>query len=227
MRKNISVDDVAKFKKSYCNENLMIANHIKHDIQDEFQPPVLDVGCGTGDIAYWAIEKKEVIGLDVNYADPEQFPLRANHSRINASFFDYKPPFQISTVFISHTLQFLDDDIDLLNRQITLLSPVKIICVMNRNDDFLGTLITWGRENFASTNPEVRLQEFPLGYTLKKSIPFTAKLTCLTFDELIQQISYLLLIDFTGKESLILSYLQQHLNEPEFSINQDILIYEK
>lgn len=227
MRKKISVDDVATFKKSCCNENSLIAELIKHEIQNEFQPPILDVGCGTGDIAHWALEKKEVIGLDVNYADPLQFPLRANHSRINGSFFDYQPPFQISTVFISHTLQFLDDDVLLLNRQIAHLSPLKIICILNRNDDFLGTLITWARENFSSSHPEVRLPDFPVGYTLKKSIPFTATLACLTFEELIQQIGYLLLIDFKGKESQILSFVQHHLNQPLFSINQDILIYEK
>lgn len=227
MKQFISVEEVVLFKWSCCNENLIIAEIIKNQIQEDFCSIILDVGCGTGDIAHWALKDKIVIGIDVNYADPSRYPLSQGHERLKVGFFEYSPTRKISTLFISHTLQFLDEDLDRLNKKVVELNPNKVICVLNRNDDFLGELIVWSNSVFEVSNPEVRHDDFPDGYKLIRSIPFVANLSCMSFEEMIQQISYLLLVETKGHEEEILTFLKERLDKPEFTINQDILIYGK
>lgn len=82
--------------------------------------------------------------------------------------------------------------------------------------------------NFSNANPEVKIDDFPYGYKKVKSVPFTATLTSPTFLELTKQCLYLM--DLTHSEenlSRMSKFLQAHLPEPKFTINQEINVYEK
>ncbi len=214
------------FKGSCCDENSIIAKVIETELRKKHEP-ILDVGCGVGDIAYDAMKKLKVIGIDVNGVSSDQNPIRKNHSRIKVDFFEYTPVYPITTLFISHTLQFLDEDIDRLNQKVQELNPNWIICVLNRNDDFLGELIEWTTTRYKLSHPEQHHDDFPLGYKLTKTIPFVAELVCSSYWNLLQQIRYLFLIDESEDTQPLLSFLQDNLSKPQFTINQDILIYEK
>lgn len=227
MKNQVSVMEVELFKSSFCNENQIIIDIILNQLQCEFISPILDIGCGTGDIAYYSLSEKTVVGIDINYANPVQHPLRENHSREKADFFEFSSDLQFNTLFISHTLQFIDNDLNLLNKKLKIFNSKRIIIIANRNDDFMEVLIEWVSRTFKSSSPEIRHDNFPKNYKLIKSVPFTANLVCPSYNELMYQVSYLMLIDIKRNEESILEFLKRNLKKPEFTINQDILIYEK
>jgi hypothetical protein len=131
-------------------------------------------------------------------------------------------------MFISHTLQFLDEDIEILQNKTDEIDPERIVLVLNKNDDILGELISWSENNFANPNPEKDIPDFPKGYTLEKNVNFKAKLQCESFDELASQVSYLMLIDLDNNlKSDLVSFLKSNLNTPGFEFNQQIKIYFK
>jgi hypothetical protein len=82
--------------------------------------------------------------------------------------------------------------------------------------------------NFQDANPEVTIDGFPFGYKKVKSVLFTATLTSPTFSELTKQCLYLM--DLTHSQENIQrmnAFLEQHLERPQFTINQEINVYEK
>jgi hypothetical protein len=227
MKEGVTQAEVFDFKNKWCNENLIISDIIKNGISDYFIAPILDVGAGLGDIAYSSLHSKEVICIDVNKID-ESLPLSENHQRIQVDFFDYLPSKKINTLLISHTLQFLDKDVELLQNKIDNISPEKIILVINKNDDILGELISWSDNNFANPNPEIEIPDFPKGYTIAKTVDFKAILSCTTFKELAIQISYLMVIDLDDNlETLLVDFLKSKRQRPEFDFNQQIKIFSK
>jgi hypothetical protein len=227
LERKVTENDVAFFKESMCNENTIIIDIIKNKFQEFFIPPILDVGYGIGDLAYFSLKNKEVIGIDINEINIEKYPLRNNHKRVKSDFFEYNPAKKINTLFISHTLQFIHNDIKKLNNKVAQINPKNVILVANRNDDFLGKVIKWVFENFENSSPELRLERFPVDYKLIKEVPFIANLKCENFKLLAEQISYLMLIDINKREQEVEVFLKQNLKKPEFTINQDILIYER
>lgn len=225
MDKKISMTKVDIFKNSFCNENGIIINLINNEIQSDFIPPILDVGCGLGDIAFHSLSKMEVIGIDVN--DTNEYPLRDNHLRIKGDFLKHSFTYRINTLFIAHTMQFIDSNLDLLHRVIHQINPIRIILVANENDDFMGKLVRWSVSNFRICAPEVLHENFPKGYQLIKNIPFKARLECGSFDLLADQIAYLMLFDKNVRKEKIKTFITGELTKPEFNINQNILIYER
>jgi hypothetical protein len=227
LERKVTENDVAFFKESMCNENTIIIDIICNELQNVFIPPILDVGYGIGDLAYFSLENKEVIGIDVNELNKDKYPIRNNHKRVKSDFFEYNLTKKINTLFISHTLQFIQNDIKKLNNKIAQINSKNIILVANRNDDFLGEVIKWVFEKFGNASPELRIKRFPVNYKLTKKIPFIANLKCSNFKILAEQISYLMLIDINKREQEVITFLKQNLKKPEFTINQDILIYER
>lgn len=228
IKERVTKREVSDFKKKWCNENQLIVDIIIQKAQDYFIEPILDVGAGLGDIAYQALPDKKVICIDINKITDKDYPLSGNHDRIQIDFFDYQPNDKINTVFISHTLQFLDEDLNLLNRKIGHLNPTNIIIVLNKNDDFLGKLLEWSNENFPNPNPEVKINEFPSGYCIIKSFDFKALLSCDSFNALATQISYLMLVELNkSKRSDLVKFLKLNLSKPGFEFNQIIEIYRK
>ena len=228
MRESVTKTEVSDFKNKWCDENQIISTIIKNELLEYFAEPSLDVGAGQGDIAFTAVHEKRVICIDVNEVTDKDYPLSEFHERIQVDFFDYNPNEKIKTIFISHTLQFLDEEMNLLNEKINIIDPDTIILVLNKNDDFLGDLIDWSEQNFVNPNPEVKVPGFPEGYTLSKTVNFKADLRCKSFSDLATQISYLMLIDLNEDiNSELVHFLKMILKEPGFEINQIIEIYSK
>jgi SAM-dependent methyltransferase len=219
--------DVFEFKESYCDENSIISNLLGGTLKTYLKPPILDVGAGTGDIAYRALQDQKTILIDVNAIADHDYPCRPMHTRKQVDFFDFENTSEVNTILISHTLQFIDSDIDLLNQKIRSLNPEKIVLILNSNDDFLGELVDWTLSNFKNANPEVRLEGFPEGYRMTKSQPFTATLKCPDFETLARQVAYLMLIAADDKADLLAGFLRERLATPSFIIHQTIEIYSR
>lgn len=226
-RNHIAKKDVYDFKINYCNENEIIANIIKHDLRQYFKPPILDVGAGIGDIAYVALEQKKVMLIDVNSISKHDYCCRPEHVRKKCNFFDFYSKQKINTVLISHTLQFIDDDIDKLNEKIAQIDPEYIILVTNDNTGFMAELLHWTRFNTESSNPEVHLDGFPENYNLINTHSFAATLKCPDYKTLARQASYLMLFDLEVVEDMLIAFLKKHLSKPEFIIYQSVETFHK
>lgn len=228
-RNTITKREVFSFKEKYCNENELVVDLIKNSLESFFIEPIIDVGAGIGDISYQALYQKRVTLLDLNTVSDQEHPCSQSHERVSGDFFDFVATDQIGTLFISHALQFLDEDIQKLTTKIQELNPQVIILILNRNDDFMGGLITWTEEQFEYSNPEVIIDDFPSDYQLIKEVPFQSLLTCPDYKILAEQVSYLMLIDLmnSDKDEALQHFLKTKLIAPEFTINQTIKIYSK
>jgi hypothetical protein len=225
----ISSDDVKDFKVTYCDENAIIKDILKKDFLEYFDEPVLDVGGGTADILSEVIPEKNVIHLDV--LDFSDVPVPAAHTRITGDFFDTKLMsglLPIETMFMSHVHQFIDGDLKKLKEGIEYVHAKRIILIEDVNDDFLGEVMRFSLEHIENANPEVKIEGFPFGYTLVKSVPFTATLTSPTFLELTKQCLYLMdAVHSDENVKLMSDFLQSKLSVPKFTINQEINVYDK
>jgi len=215
------------FKESYCDENITISHLLGNTLKTYLKPPILDVGAGIGDIAYKALAHKKVVLIDVNQISKHDYSCHPNHIRKRVDFFDYESSEQINTLLISHTLQFIDSDIELLNKKIKVINPETIVLIVNDNDDFMAEIIHWTFTNFENPNPELRLDGFPEGYDLIKSRPFSATLHCQDFETLAKQIAYLMLIELDHMVDTLIMFLRKNLVKPLFTINQTIEIYRR
>jgi len=226
LKNTVSKRDVVNFKKKWCNENEIISKIITDKLRKYFISPVLDVGAGIGDIAYNALYDMKVICIDINKVSLSDHALSPKHKRLQKNFFDYAPAKKINTLFISHSLQFIDDDIVKLNLQINKLNPQNIVLVLNKNDDFMGELVNLFLQNHNDANPEIKLANFPNNYKLIDSVSFKATLSCSSFESLAKQISYLMLTDLSeNTEKNLIRFLKKHLIKPEFIFNQVIEIH--
>jgi|GEM_PF-1950717 len=224
---NVSRLAVFDFKKNWCNENEKIPQLLKEKAGKYLVAPILDCGAGLGDIAYKAFPEKEAILIDVNPIEDKETPTSPLHKNVIKSIFDFYPEKQIKTLLISHTLQFIDSDIDLLNRQIQFLNPATIIHVSNENNDIMGDILKWTKENYANSNPEERISGFPSGYDRIEEIKFKADVKCNTFTQLAKQISYLMMIDLSETGDQLEKFLKTKLKKPEFKFNQIIEVFQK
>lgn len=222
----ISQEDVLHFKQRHSDENKIIADIIRHRLYDEFEETIIDVGAGAGDITSKALAAKRVVQVDIlNY---DEWPLAEKHRRLVGDFFDYlpEPEEKIGTLFFSHVLQFLDRDIAQLNHKVQTLAANKIITVTNVNDAFMGELLRWTMDNFASANPETDLPDFPSGYRLCGAEDFDGHVTCANFSSLGKQVRYLMDTQpSAGEEEALENFLRENLKSPTFSINQKIKVY--
>jgi hypothetical protein len=223
MKNSITQQEVSDFKTLSCNENEIIANLIKEKILPYFIEPILDVGAGAGDISYHALHDKKVICIDTNEINGQ---LSKSHQRKQIDFFEYNPTEQINTIFICHALQFLDDDVDRLNSKVQTIDPRHVITVTNDNDDFLGEIVQWTKENYPQGNPEIQI-DFPRNYKLAQRFPFRTDLVCKNFAELAKQVSYLMLIDQAETTKKLQHFLENRLPSPEFTFNQSICVHKK
>ena len=224
MRNTVSKEEVSTFKEVYCNENKVILEILK-EFQEYLVEPILDVGAGNGDICFYTCPDKEVFMIDTNHYENELNSEK--HKRSVIDFFAFVPEKQIKTVFISHTLQFIDDDVNKLNAKISQLNPENIILIINENDGFMGKILDWIAANNIKANPETTVPNFPENYILKDIGKFKAELVCDNFCTLAQQISYLMLFDFTEDiKNKLVNFLKNELGRiPAFPINQAIYIY--
>jgi hypothetical protein len=223
----VSRSEVYDFKTKWCNENDIIPKLLKEKAEQYLVAPILDCGAGLGDIAFQAFPNKEAILLDVNPIQDPATPTSLNHKVVIKSIFDFSPEKPINTLLISHTLQFIDSDIERLNKQIAILNPKYIIIVLNENDDIMGELIKWTKENYKVSNPEEKIDGFPVGYKCIEHIPFKAQVSCKTHEQLAKQISYLMMIDLSETGDKLKSYLESILEIPSFEFNQAVEIHQR
>lgn len=224
----ISAPDVKEFKTTYCDENTIIKNLLKKEFLLYFEGLILDVGSGTADILSEVIPNKKVVHLDVlDFSDVKVPP---DHIRITGDFFDrqlIEKLGPIDVLFMSHIQQFIDSDLNVLKATINLINPKRIMLVEDMNDDFLGKVMKFSIASFPKANPEVKIADFPYGYTKIKSVSFTATLKCPTFLELAKQCLYLMDVVHSEENMEVMSqYLSKNLSNPMFTINQEINVYE-
>ena len=223
----LSKESVVKFKRHYSNENQIIARTLRSEFLPWLAEPILDVGCGMGDIAAAAFGDRRTILLDrLDYSD---FDTPALHTRITIDFFDYVPERDIpETLLFCHVLQFLDDDVFRLADQVTRIGAGRVLAVTNANDGALGEIIYWSRRQGIDANPELHLDGFPVGYACCASTSISTRLQASSFDELSRQVCFLLDIrPEVGKMHGLPDFLQRRLSRPEFDIRQEIRAYER
>ena len=61
MKHDLSQEEVVDFKTQYCNENASIATLLRERFLRWIEPPILDVGCGIGDISRTAFPDVEAV----------------------------------------------------------------------------------------------------------------------------------------------------------------------
>lgn len=221
---HIDEHSVTEFKARYCDENPIIGRLLAKHFDDWVQDPILDVGCGLGDIAATAFPGHRVVLLD-------RLPYSASadargHKRITRDFFEFAPREHFNTALFSHVLQFLDEEPDELNSRLSVIRPSKVITVMNVNDGLFGDLLKWSTVHMPGANPEIEVPGFPAGYRLDREVEFTATVSCPNFQVLTQQVCYLLdtaagAVQFENLKT----FLTGHLAEPVIRIRERIRGY--
>ncbi|MBX7123269.1 MAG: class I SAM-dependent methyltransferase [Opitutaceae bacterium] len=230
MHHDLSQEEVVDFKVRYCNENPSIAKLLHECFRAFIEPPVLDVGCGIGDISKAAFPDVETVLLDK--LDFSAFPVAELHRRQLLNFYAYElpavnPP---KTALFSHVLQYLDADPARLLRKVRQLNFPKIITVLNRNDGLMAELLAWGERNIPEGNPELHVPGFPPEpeYAQEETYSFTASLACPDFDILAKQVSYLFdTILAEEQHDALRAFLAERLAQPHLPITQDITGYRR
>jgi hypothetical protein len=222
----ITSKQVADFKESFCDENKIIPNLLKDNFKELIKYPLLDVGSGLGDISSVAFGDKEVIHIDTE--DYSFYKIPEKHTRIIDNFFTYQPNIKIETLLLSHVLQFIDDNVEKLNKKIKDISPDYIIIVRNTNNDFMGELMKWFDEQNINSNPEKIISNFPVNYKKIKNVSFVAELKCPSYKILSEQISYLWDTKLSDRQNKSLKeFLEIKLPIPSFQIHQEIVLFKK
>lgn len=223
----ITEKQVNDFKVNYCDENKIIPIILKEKFADLVEDPILDIGSGLGEISSYAFPNRDVLHLDIEDFSMHNIDLK--HAReINDFFLFETKGKKYKTILLSHTLQFIDDDIDKLNKKINHLDVDKLILIRNTNDDFMADILNYFDSRNILSNPERIIYGFPKGYTEIKKESFVALLKCPDFNILADQISYLWDLSFSEeiKKDFIL-FLKEKLTSSEFKIHQEIVLYQK
>jgi hypothetical protein len=224
----LTEDLLRDFKKSYCDENRIIAEILTTKMRRYLVPPILDVGAGLGDIAKRAFKDFETTLLDISPFPAAKNPL---HLRVQGNFFDYTLPSgrKVGTIFLGHVLQYLDEDVPALAAKLGELDPTVIISVENDNTNEFGAMIEWSLQGVVGANPEVRVAAFPAGYAIRDQLSFSATLSCPSYEILAQHCVQVLLDAPPTRKSLLATEekLRSILTTPSIAIEQTVYCYEK
>jgi hypothetical protein len=222
----VTTKQVHGFKKKFCDENEIIIQIINLRLQSYLKSTILDVGCGIGDIAYHTMQRNRAMLIDTNKPSHLDYPTRSRHRRYRSGFYEFQSN-EIQTIFIAHTMQFIDLDEQRFRQKVLELNPRRIILILNDNIGLFGEIIKWVTIQYPSSHPEKHGNYIPEGYEKEHVEKFTTKIACTNFNQLSEQISYITLIPKTEEIAPLKAYLRQRLKSPCLSFDQTISIYEK
>jgi hypothetical protein len=223
---HITKQEVAAFKTSYCDENLLIAQALADSFADFMIDPIYDIGSGMGDITAASFSMREVVHVDIlNYLPT--LPVR--HRHLVDDFFTFRPPTGIGSLLLCHVIQFLDDDVAALGTRICQLAPERVVVVQNDNSGFMGEILAWMQQRYPLCNPEIPIGEFQnlQRYQIAIETSVSATVACPDYQTLATQIHYL--VDFpVSTDSLrdLAQWLESRLPSPSFAIEQTIKGYQ-
>lgn len=218
---------VTEFKVRYCDENHLIARLLRDRFRSFVRGPILDVGCGLGDLCAIAFPDVEAILLD-RLPFCECQPVSPLHHRIQMDFFDYllDERRSVGTLLLSHVLQYLDEDLEGLQQHVRHFKAQRLITVTNTNEGFMGDLLAWADVEMPSCNPERLLPCFPEGYRKERVEYFDATLACPDFAILSTQVAFILDVPRTPDAlDAIKRFIGRKLASPAFTIRQAISAY--
>jgi SAM-dependent methyltransferase len=224
----VSKEEILDFKLEHSDENKIIAATLRGEFADWLGEPILDVGCGAGDIAAGSFGERQAVLLD--RLDYSEFPNTAQHTRVIQDFFDYYPlrSARPKSMLFCHVLQFLDDDLSKLRDRVDQLAPDQVVTVLNANDGLLGEILFWLEKEGLPANPEVHVDGFPPAYVCQHLVRLTSHVTAEGFSHLAAQISYLMdMKPDTATASRLETFLRERLATPRFEIAQEIRAYRK
>jgi hypothetical protein len=220
-------NEVASFKKNWCNENILIIDILNKNYVSYFKETILDIGAGMGDIANGVFQDKSAICLDVQSNKKNIVKCSQKHMWVEVDFFEYIATVSIGTMLFSHSLQFLDEDIPKLQNKINEINSKFTIFVLNDNTELFGEVVSLTQRKYKNANPEINiLEQLNIGTILHKH-SFEATLACDTFDELCEQFSYLMLCHSKAFKNDVYNLLIKKIKEPKIPIKQTIYIYAK
>jgi len=215
--------------KTNTSENKIIVNILCTKLKKYLDQKILDIGAGTGDIAFLAFPEIEAILIDI--LEFRNFPISNRHKRIKADFFDIAYQFKNfnGTILLSHSIQYLDNRYDDLIAAINLINSKTLITVTNINTGFFGIFIDWVLINLPDTNPEVSLRGFPESccYSKIESVVISAHVSEISFNKLAKLAAYLIDTSNPTYIDKIESFMRQNLQNPSFEIMQSIDVYKK
>ena len=224
----VSESEVLAFKKDYCHENVTISRILRAELANWVQEPILDVGCGLGDIALMAFPEKKVYLLDI--LDFSKEPKSENHTRLQVDFWNYEPSESElpGTLLFSHVLQFLDDNPPRFRDRLRRLQASRLVTVTNIDSGVLSKIVKWADTHLESHNPEREEPELFADFRQVGEWRFEAHLTCPDFETLAEQVLYLLDVDPRRRQNLGLrEFLESQLSEPSFGIQQHVVAYSR
>ena len=220
---------LGQFKNVYCNENEIISQALNEELSDYLEEPFMDIGAGIGDISAAAF--KHMTGYLVDISTPKLNSTNEYHTWIESDFFSlnediFKNP---GTVLFSHSLQYLDDDIDRLKDKIQALNPYTIIDVVNDNSGKFGVIINQLINSDIDLDAETPIDYAPENYERVKEHKFSATLSCDSFE----QLAHILIYHILGCQQQTLDLhpytqvLSKNTLHPEIEIAQTIRVYQR
>ncbi len=223
-------DAMADFKHNLSDENQIVAEILSRLSTKYNLQTVLDVGCGVWDIAMHALPDHRVIHLDIH--DYSNFPILPNHIRTIWDFLQFTPSERVTTLFMCHVMQYIDDKLDQVQDKIDEIKPEYFLLTLDKNNDFLGELARWSLEYIPHANPELSYPWFPEWYEQIEAIDYVGNVSADDREGLLKNIMCVLIdvnYDNLNEDEKInlIEFAKSKLSDPKFTINQTFFVYKK
>ncbi len=205
--------------KQISNEERLIADTLNGFNKFTFDP-IIDVGSGTGLIAALAWPSRNVLLVDM-----EEYPAPTDqmHTRVRANFFheDWSEGRSAGTLVFSHSLQYLDENMPLLNRRIAELAPRTVLSVTDVREGFYGELVAWAECTLPNINPEHAHYTFA-GYEVVETVRFHSTIAAHDMMTLAQLMVGALLDHIVAPNEMetCVDFFQTHLKGPDVRLAQ-------
>lgn len=217
-----------KFKQ-VTKEEFFIAEEIRKNVDIKDTDTILDIGCADGNLSKSLTQNTS----NITFLDVDEFNFSPQEKFIRSSFEEVELGEKFDIVLSSHVWGhfYRNNTFDFcFKKALGLLKENgKLIIVHNSNKDFTGKLIEFSKTLFDQIEFDVFLDEFLDGIEYKESY-FDVDLKAGTFKELAELVQVLLVVPddiYYSKIEEMTKFLEVNLEEPEFPINQRLLVIEK